>query len=162
MYFFLSLFEWRVGTLCFVDPKVNTTRSKKKQLLFSSLSHFFFCVRVLLFFFFKEKFKPINFFSFKKKKKKKNSQKRLKQTNKQKSGRRAGWGFGIEIPAQRNVKPVSFETAVGPFPRAHDLFGDGSVFIVDAPGHWFFFFFKLKKHNFFIYPIYNNTTNCTP
>ncbi|EMD37813.1 hypothetical protein CERSUDRAFT_154718 [Gelatoporia subvermispora B] len=24
---------------------------------------------------------------------------------------------------------------LGPFPRAHDLFGDGSLYIVDAPGH---------------------------
>jgi glyoxylase-like metal-dependent hydrolase (beta-lactamase superfamily II) len=30
---------------------------------------------------------------------------------------------------------TSLWTPLGPFPRAHDLFGDGSAYIVDAPGH---------------------------
>ena len=36
-------------------------------------------------------------------------------------------------------RELSFEsdrwTKLGPFPRAHDYFGDGSLFLVDTPGH---------------------------
>lgn len=41
------------------------------------------------------------------------------------------------IPTERTrFLPVSaFDTAVGPFPRAHDYFGDGSLYLVDAVGH---------------------------
>ncbi|KAJ7453481.1 beta-lactamase-like protein [Mycena latifolia] len=40
-------------------------------------------------------------------------------------------------PAGRTVflDDDAFSTSVGPFPRAHDLLGDGSVFIIDTPGH---------------------------
>lgn len=28
-----------------------------------------------------------------------------------------------------------FSTSIGPFPRAYDLFSDGSLYIIDSPGH---------------------------
>ncbi|KZV66789.1 Metallo-hydrolase/oxidoreductase [Peniophora sp. CONT] len=41
------------------------------------------------------------------------------------------------LPAERTrVLDASAEwQQIGPFPRAHDLFGDGSAYIIDAPGH---------------------------
>ncbi|KAK6983991.1 Lactamase-B domain-containing protein [Favolaschia claudopus] len=40
-------------------------------------------------------------------------------------------------PKDRTVflKPEGFNTSVGPFPRAKDLFEDGSVYVIDTPGH---------------------------
>ena len=41
------------------------------------------------------------------------------------------------VPPDRTriLRPEDFPTAVGPFPRAHDFFGDGSLYIVSAAGH---------------------------
>ncbi|KAI0738714.1 Metallo-hydrolase/oxidoreductase [Daedaleopsis nitida] len=41
------------------------------------------------------------------------------------------------VPAGRTriLRPDDFAAAVGPFPRAHDFFGDGSLYLVDAVGH---------------------------
>ncbi|KAJ7697448.1 beta-lactamase-like protein [Mycena rosella] len=40
-------------------------------------------------------------------------------------------------PADRTVflDSEDFTTSIGPFPRAVDYFGDGSVYIIDTPGH---------------------------
>ncbi|KAK7038528.1 Lactamase-B domain-containing protein [Favolaschia claudopus] len=40
-------------------------------------------------------------------------------------------------PKDRTVflNPDDFNTSVGPFPRAKDLFEDGSVYVIDTPGH---------------------------
>ncbi|RKO89040.1 beta-lactamase-like protein [Blyttiomyces helicus] len=35
----------------------------------------------------------------------------------------------------RELSPADYNTSLGPFPRAHDFFGDGSVLLLDAPGH---------------------------
>ena len=35
----------------------------------------------------------------------------------------------------RVLAPADFSAAVGPFPRAHDFFGDSSLFLVEAAGH---------------------------
>ncbi|KJA28716.1 hypothetical protein HYPSUDRAFT_33049 [Hypholoma sublateritium FD-334 SS-4] len=40
------------------------------------------------------------------------------------------------LPADRTrYLPVAEWTPLGPFPRAFDFFGDGSLYIVDSPGH---------------------------
>ncbi|KAH7908591.1 beta-lactamase-like protein [Hygrophoropsis aurantiaca] len=41
------------------------------------------------------------------------------------------------IPSDRAhfVTQSEFGTSIGPFPRALDYFGDGSMFIIDSPGH---------------------------
>ncbi|KAH7909072.1 beta-lactamase-like protein [Hygrophoropsis aurantiaca] len=41
------------------------------------------------------------------------------------------------IPVERAQFLTAFEfcTSIGPFPRAFDYFGDGSMYIIDAPGH---------------------------
>ncbi|KAJ7681108.1 Metallo-hydrolase/oxidoreductase [Mycena rosella] len=40
-------------------------------------------------------------------------------------------------PADRTVflSSADFNTSIGPFPHAVDFFGDGSVYIIDTPGH---------------------------
>ena len=35
----------------------------------------------------------------------------------------------------RVLAPSDFSARVGPFPRAHDFFGDGSLYVLDAAGH---------------------------
>ncbi|KAI5850255.1 beta-lactamase-like protein [Morchella snyderi] len=35
----------------------------------------------------------------------------------------------------RELEDADYATAVGPWPKAHDFFGDGSVLLIDAPGH---------------------------
>ncbi|KAI0082606.1 Metallo-hydrolase/oxidoreductase [Panus rudis PR-1116 ss-1] len=35
----------------------------------------------------------------------------------------------------RILTPNDFHTSIGPFPRALDYFGDGSLYIIDSPGH---------------------------
>lgn len=41
------------------------------------------------------------------------------------------------VPRERTtfLQPADFNVSVGPFPRARDFFGDGSLYIVDSPGH---------------------------
>lgn len=41
------------------------------------------------------------------------------------------------VPFERTrfLSDTDFTTSVGPFPRAYDYFGDGSLYIIDAPGH---------------------------
>ncbi|EMD39327.1 hypothetical protein CERSUDRAFT_134355 [Gelatoporia subvermispora B] len=41
------------------------------------------------------------------------------------------------VPHERTrvLTREDFETSIGPFPRAHDLFGDGSLYVIDAAGH---------------------------
>jgi glyoxylase-like metal-dependent hydrolase (beta-lactamase superfamily II) len=41
------------------------------------------------------------------------------------------------IPVDRTtfLQPAIFDRALGPFPRAYDYFRDGSMFVIDAPGH---------------------------
>ncbi|PIL34061.1 hypothetical protein GSI_03771 [Ganoderma sinense ZZ0214-1] len=46
--------------------------------------------------------------------------------------------YAIDVPLERTtfVDPSTTEWApIGPFPRALDFYGDGSLYIVDAPGH---------------------------
>ena len=46
--------------------------------------------------------------------------------------------YAIDVPLERTtfVDPSDAEwTPIGPFPRALDFYGDGSMYIVDAPGH---------------------------
>ncbi|KAJ7020171.1 beta-lactamase-like protein [Mycena alexandri] len=45
--------------------------------------------------------------------------------------------LSASIPMDRTVflDREDFNTSIGPFPHAADLFGDGSVFIIDTPGH---------------------------
>lgn len=40
-------------------------------------------------------------------------------------------------PAERTrfLGDADFAASIGPFPRAHDLFGDGAAYIIDTPGH---------------------------
>ncbi|KAF7333290.1 Lactamase-B domain-containing protein [Mycena sanguinolenta] len=40
-------------------------------------------------------------------------------------------------PMDRTVflNPEDFNTSIGPFPHAMDFFGDGSVYVIDTPGH---------------------------
>ncbi|KAK2786350.1 hypothetical protein FQN53_006718 [Emmonsiellopsis sp. PD_33] len=40
-----------------------------------------------------------------------------------------------EDPEEEEKKKEAFWKPLGPFPYAHDYFGDGSVFIINAPGH---------------------------
>lgn len=40
-----------------------------------------------------------------------------------------------ELPNPNHPFPADYYRRVGPFPHAHDWFGDGSVWLVDAPGH---------------------------
>ncbi|KAK6987487.1 Lactamase-B domain-containing protein [Favolaschia claudopus] len=35
----------------------------------------------------------------------------------------------------RFLTKEDFDTSIGPFPHAHDLFQDGSVYVIDTPGH---------------------------
>ncbi|KAJ7453485.1 beta-lactamase-like protein [Mycena latifolia] len=55
-----------------------------------------------------------------------------------------GYPVNPESTTQVDATPVdhtvfldgdAFTASIGPFPRADDFFGDGSVFIVDTPGH---------------------------
>ena len=41
------------------------------------------------------------------------------------------------VPLDRTdfLEEDQFNGSIGPFPRAHDYFGDGSLYIVDAAGH---------------------------
>lgn len=39
-----------------------------------------------------------------------------------------------ELPIPREA-PDGYWKPLGPFPEAHDFFGDGSVFVINAPGH---------------------------
>ncbi|KAI0800188.1 Metallo-hydrolase/oxidoreductase [Fomes fomentarius] len=39
------------------------------------------------------------------------------------------------IPTPRTRFISSFTKSIGPFPRAHDYFGDGSLYLIDAAGH---------------------------
>ncbi|KAH9890345.1 beta-lactamase-like protein [Cubamyces lactineus] len=41
------------------------------------------------------------------------------------------------VPSERTrfLAAAVFDTAIGPFPRAHDYFGDGSLYLIDAIGH---------------------------
>nr|VWO98202.1 Transcriptional repressor rco-1 [Ganoderma boninense] len=41
----------------------------------------------------------------------------------------------IPLSSSRFLSSSEFTSPIGPFPRAHDYFGDGSLYIVDAPGH---------------------------
>lgn len=41
----------------------------------------------------------------------------------------------IPLSRSRFLSPSEFTSSIGPFPHAHDYFGDGSLYIVDAPGH---------------------------
>ncbi|KAJ7259942.1 beta-lactamase-like protein [Mycena haematopus] len=45
--------------------------------------------------------------------------------------------LAASTPRERTVflAPEDFNTAIGPFPHALDYFGDGSVYIIDTPGH---------------------------
>ncbi|KAJ6607602.1 beta-lactamase-like protein [Mycena sp. CBHHK59/15] len=45
--------------------------------------------------------------------------------------------LAASVPPSRTrfLAPSDFSCAVGPFPAAHDLFGDGSAYILDTPGH---------------------------
>lgn len=41
------------------------------------------------------------------------------------------------VPPERTrfLAGADFSDSIGPFPRAHDYFGDGSIYIIDAAGH---------------------------
>ncbi|KAL7279676.1 hypothetical protein ACG7TL_006083 [Trametes sanguinea] len=41
----------------------------------------------------------------------------------------------IPLDRARFLPTSAFDTAIGPFPRAHDYFGDGSLYLIDAVGH---------------------------
>ena len=41
----------------------------------------------------------------------------------------------IPISRTRFIHPSEWSQSIGPFPRAHDYFGDGSMYIIDAAGH---------------------------
>ncbi|KZS99913.1 uncharacterized protein LAESUDRAFT_667350 [Laetiporus sulphureus 93-53] len=41
----------------------------------------------------------------------------------------------VPIDRTRSLTAENFSTSVGPFPRAFDYFGDGSLFLIDAVGH---------------------------
>ena len=41
----------------------------------------------------------------------------------------------IPISRTRFIRPSEWSQSIGPFPRAHDYFGDGSMYIIDAAGH---------------------------
>ncbi|KAH7909074.1 beta-lactamase-like protein [Hygrophoropsis aurantiaca] len=41
----------------------------------------------------------------------------------------------VPIDRTRFLSSLDFSTSIGPFPRACDYFGDGSMYIIDAPGH---------------------------
>ncbi|EGO22180.1 hypothetical protein SERLADRAFT_440196 [Serpula lacrymans var. lacrymans S7.9] len=41
----------------------------------------------------------------------------------------------IPLDRARFLASSDFNTSIGPFPRALDYFGDGSMYIIDAPGH---------------------------
>ncbi|KAH7929093.1 Metallo-hydrolase/oxidoreductase [Leucogyrophana mollusca] len=41
----------------------------------------------------------------------------------------------VPIDRTRFITPSDFSTSIGPFPGAFDYFGDGSMYIIDAPGH---------------------------
>ncbi|KAI9065959.1 Metallo-hydrolase/oxidoreductase [Trametes sanguinea] len=44
--------------------------------------------------------------------------------------------LGNAVPLERTLfLDKEFTQAIGPFPRAYDYFGDGSLYIIDAPGH---------------------------
>ncbi|KAJ7248989.1 beta-lactamase-like protein [Mycena rebaudengoi] len=45
--------------------------------------------------------------------------------------------LSASTPADRTsfFTDAHFSTSIGPSPRAHDYFGDGSVYIIDTPGH---------------------------
>ncbi len=41
----------------------------------------------------------------------------------------------LDEERSRFLTHEEFHVAIGPFPRAHDYFGDGSMYIIDAEGH---------------------------
>ena len=41
----------------------------------------------------------------------------------------------LTFPRDRTQFLPAFNKAIGPFPRAHDYFGDGSLYLIDAIGH---------------------------
>lgn len=41
----------------------------------------------------------------------------------------------VPLDRTRFLTATDFGASIGPFPRAHDYFGDGSLYIVDAIGH---------------------------
>jgi len=41
---------------------------------------------------------------------------------------------GFPNDRMRFITPSDLNVAIGPYPHAMDLFGDGSMYIVDAPG----------------------------
>lgn len=50
-------------------------------------------------------------------------------------GNPASFTLADSTPADRTIFLDDFPTSVGPFPRALDFFGDGSVYVLDTPGH---------------------------
>ena len=58
------------------------------------------------------------------------------------------------VPPDRTriLRPEDFPTAVGPFPRAHDFFGDGSFYVLDCPGVSLSFLSCPKYASFTMYP----------
>ncbi|GJE96191.1 metallo-hydrolase/oxidoreductase [Phanerochaete sordida] len=45
------------------------------------------------------------------------------------------WPDAVPAERTRYLSDADFSTSIGPFPNAHDYFGDGSLYIVEAPGH---------------------------
>jgi glyoxylase-like metal-dependent hydrolase (beta-lactamase superfamily II) len=47
------------------------------------------------------------------------------------------FGMGWSLPSEsiKFIPDSAFDQSIGPFPRAADYFGDGSVYILEAPGH---------------------------
>ncbi|KAI8986265.1 beta-lactamase-like protein [Trametes punicea] len=41
----------------------------------------------------------------------------------------------VPLERTRFLPSSAFDTSIGPFPRAHDYFGDGSLYLIDATGH---------------------------
>ncbi|KAH9850220.1 beta-lactamase-like protein [Lenzites betulinus] len=41
----------------------------------------------------------------------------------------------VPLERTRFLPASAFSTSIGPFPRAHDYFGDGSLYLIDAAGH---------------------------
>ncbi|KAH8107014.1 beta-lactamase-like protein [Cristinia sonorae] len=52
------------------------------------------------------------------------------------------WILPSSVPPDRvrilnsNGSPADFPVSIGPFPEAHDFFGDGSLYIINSPGHF--------------------------
>ncbi|TFK28050.1 Metallo-hydrolase/oxidoreductase [Coprinopsis marcescibilis] len=48
---------------------------------------------------------------------------------------RSAYAANVPLPDQTNYLDAKAWTPIGPFPRGHDFYNDGSVYLIDSPGH---------------------------